>query len=135
MSYLLDTNSVVNHMRHARGSRVTENILAAPAGTVHICSIVLAELYYGANKSDSTFQSLNLSLILDILRDFPSLPFDDRAAEEYGKIRHDLTKRGLLIGSNDMLIASIALANQMILVTHNLKEFERIPGLICEDWQ
>jgi tRNA(fMet)-specific endonuclease VapC len=61
--------------------------------------------------------------------------FDRPAAEEYGKLREHLSARGLLIGPNDLLIAAIALANNLILVTHNTTEFSRVPGLKLEDWQ
>jgi len=68
-------------------------------------------------------------------KQFTSLPFDDAAAERYGRIRADLTARGLLIGGNDMLIAAIALTKGCTLVTHNTAEFSRVIGLIIEDWQ
>jgi tRNA(fMet)-specific endonuclease VapC len=68
------------------------------------------------------------------LAPFASLPFDDRAAEHYGRIRADLTARGDLIGPNDLLIAAIALAHNLILVTHNVREFSRVGGLLWEDW-
>ena len=60
---------------------------------------------------------------------------DDRAAEEYGKVRAHLAALGTPIGPNDLLIAAIALANQMTLVTHNTTEFSRVPGLSLEDWE
>jgi len=63
------------------------------------------------------------------------LPFDDFAAQEYGKIRSHLTAMGTPIGSNDLMIASIALAQGMTLVTHNTSEFGRVPGLPLDDWQ
>jgi tRNA(fMet)-specific endonuclease VapC len=75
-------------------------------------------------------------LRIDRLRqDFASLPFDDRAAEKYAEVREFLAIRGTPIGTNDLMIASIALANQLILVTHNTRDFGRIPGLALEDWQ
>ena len=64
-----------------------------------------------------------------------SLPYDDRAAEEYARIRDHLTRLGTLIGSNDMMIAGIAMANGLKLVTHNTAEFSRVPRLQVEDWQ
>ena len=64
-----------------------------------------------------------------------SLPFDDSAAEEYGRIRAHLANLGTPIGPNDLLIAAIALANKITLVSHNTAEFSRVPGLILEDWQ
>jgi tRNA(fMet)-specific endonuclease VapC len=69
------------------------------------------------------------------LAPYVSLPFDDRAADEYGLIRSYLTGRGTMIGPNDLLIAAIALANQLVLITHTSAEFSRVPGLALEDWQ
>jgi tRNA(fMet)-specific endonuclease VapC len=66
---------------------------------------------------------------------FPSLPFDDEAAEHYGRIRAELTTEGTPIGGNDFLIAAIALANGLTLVTHNTREFARVTGLTIEDWE
>ena len=68
-------------------------------------------------------------------RQFDSLPFDDRAAEEYGKLRANLAVQGSLIGPNDLMIAATSLANGLVLVTHNTAEFRRVPGLTLEDWQ
>jgi tRNA(fMet)-specific endonuclease VapC len=64
-----------------------------------------------------------------------SLPFDDRAAEEHGKVRAHLAALGTPIGPHDLMIAAFALSNQMTLVTHNTAEFSRVPGLALEDWQ
>jgi len=66
---------------------------------------------------------------------FASLPFDDLAAEEYGKARAHLAKLGTPIGPNDLLIASIGLATGATIVAHNTAEFSRVPGLKVEDWQ
>jgi tRNA(fMet)-specific endonuclease VapC len=64
-----------------------------------------------------------------------SLPFDDRAAEEYGKTRAHLSSMGTLIGPNDLIIAATALAHGCTLVSHNTREFSRVPGLLLEDWE
>jgi tRNA(fMet)-specific endonuclease VapC len=64
-----------------------------------------------------------------------SLPFDDAAAEEYGQLRAYLANQGTPIGPNDTMIAAIALANGLTLVTHNTAEFSRVPGLMIKDWQ
>jgi tRNA(fMet)-specific endonuclease VapC len=97
--------------------------------------VVLGELYYGAEYGDPKYRGTNLALIAQVRQEFASLPFDDRAAEEYGLIRAHLTKAGTPIGPNDMKIASIARANGLILVTHNSVELSRVPGLLLEDWQ
>ena len=85
--------------------------------------------------SGPAHQAANLALIATLRQQFVSLPFDDRAAEEYGKVRAHLTALGTPIGPNDLMIAAIALANQLTLVTHNTAEFSRVPGLTLEDWQ
>lgn len=108
---------------------------AAPAGSVYLCAVVLAELVYGALRSGAAQQASNLALVAQLRQQFVSLPFDDRAAEEAGKIRAHLAAMGTPIGPNDLLIAATALANGMTLVTHNTIEFSRVPGLTLEDWQ
>jgi tRNA(fMet)-specific endonuclease VapC len=135
VSRLLDTNSIIDHLRRGPASKVTARLAAAPAGSVYLCSVVLAELFYGAMHGAAAHRTANLALLARLRRQFTSLPFDDRAAEEYGKVRAHLAARGTLIGPNDLMIAAIALANQMTLVTHNTTEFSRVPGLSLEDWQ
>jgi tRNA(fMet)-specific endonuclease VapC len=114
---------------------VTDRLAAAPPGSVYLCSVVLAELFYGAMHSGATHQAANLALIARLRQQFVSLPFDDQAAEECAKVREKLAALGTPIGPNDLMIAAIALANQMTLVTHNTTEFSRVPGLTLEDWQ
>ncbi len=63
------------------------------------------------------------------------MPFDDAAAERYGEIRARLQRAGRMIGANDLLIAATALANGLTLITHNTDEFERVEGLVVEDWE
>ena len=135
MSHLLDTNSFIDHLRLGAGSKVTAKIAVAPPGSVHLCSVVLAELFYGAMHSGVKYRAANLGLHAKLQQQFASLPFDDRAAEEYGKIRAHLTARGTPIGPNDLMIAAIALANRLTLVTHNTSEVSRVPGLGLVDWQ
>ncbi len=69
------------------------------------------------------------------LEQFPSVAFDDRCADDYGRVRSMLKKQGQMIGANDLLIAAIALANNLTLVTANTSEFGRIPGLRLENWE
>jgi tRNA(fMet)-specific endonuclease VapC len=96
------------------------------------CSVVKAELFFGAYRSSRRVDNLRLLTIL--FQQFASLPFDDAAAEVYRRIRADLAARGTPIGPYDLMIAAIALANNLILVTHNTREFARVAGLILEDW-
>jgi tRNA(fMet)-specific endonuclease VapC len=96
------------------------------------CSIVRAELLFGARKSQRVHQ--NVAAVDLLLGPFLSLPFDDRAAEQYGLLRATLERAGTPIGNNDLLIASIALANDCCLVTRNTREFARVPGLRLQSW-
>jgi tRNA(fMet)-specific endonuclease VapC len=130
---LLDTNSCIDHLRRGPSSTVTANLAAARPGSVVLCSVVVAELLYGAHRSARKAQTL--SQVQTFCGGFLSLPFDDRAAAEYGQIRAHLVGLGTPIGPNDLMIAAIALANGLILVTHNTAEFSRVPGLTLEDWQ
>lgn len=135
MSHLLDTNSWVDHLRRGPSSNVTTKLAAAPPGSVYLCAVVVAELIYGAVRSGPAHEAVHRALIARLQHQFRSIPFDDKAAEEYGKIRADLAGLGIPIGPNDFLIAAIALANRLTLVTHNTIEFSRVPGLILEDRQ
>ncbi len=132
MTHLLDTNSCVDHLRRGPASNVTGKLAAAVPGSVVLCSIVVAELLYGAYRSVRMAQ--NLRQVHGFCGNFQSLAFEDLAAEQYGWIRAHLTGMGTPIGPNDVLIASIALANGLTLVTNNTGEFSRVPGLKLEDW-
>ena len=134
MSHLLDTNTVVDLLRNGPASKVAVRVAAAPSGSVYICSVVVGELVYGAHHGTPANLSKNLTLIADLQSQFDSLAFDDAAADAYGRARAVLAAKGQLIGPNDLLIAAIALANGFTLVTHNTKEFGRVPGLSIDDW-
>jgi tRNA(fMet)-specific endonuclease VapC len=135
VSHLLDTNAFVDHLRRGPKSKVTARMLAAPPRSVYLCSVVLGELIFGAIQSGPNHEVANRARIARLQAQFPTFPFDDAAAEEYGKLRAHLTAIGQLIGPNDLLIAAIALANGVTLVTRNTSEFSRVPGLSLEDWQ
>lgn len=87
---------------------------------------------------DATNNRKNMNVALSNFRNHSAkdivVPFTEKEAEIYGKIREELTKKGKLIGPNDMLIAATALANGAVLVTHNTDEFSRVPELKLEDW-
>ncbi len=132
MIYLLDTNVCVRYL-NGRSVAIRERLKATNAADIAVCSVVKAELFYGANRSNNSQRTLaNQKQFLDL---FVSLPFDDQAATVYGEIRAHLATRGTPIGANDLQIAAIALVNDLILVTHNTGEFNRLPRLRWEDWE
>lgn len=112
---------------------VTRKLSEVEPGSVVLCSVVKAELIYGALHSQNPHR--NRQQVQHFFTQFRSLPFDDPAAEVYGQIRSALAALGTPIGPNDLMIAAIALANDLTLVTHNTREFERVPGLKLEDWE
>lgn len=130
--YLLDTNAVSHVFKGEEGALVRRSRSVA-AERQYIPSIVRAELLFGwyANPRYSS----RIEDLQGFLVGFPTLPFDDTAAREYGILRADLKRRGAMIGANDLLIAAVALAHDLVLVTHNVDEFARVSGLRIEDWQ
>jgi tRNA(fMet)-specific endonuclease VapC len=126
------TNTCVEYLRQ-RNARVLARFAATPPGDIRLCSVVKAELYHGAHRSQQVQQ--NLVKVENFVRPFASIPFEDDAAREYGRIRADLERRGLAIGPHDLQIAAIALVHGLTLVTHNTKEFPNVGGLNLEDWQ
>jgi tRNA(fMet)-specific endonuclease VapC len=132
MKYLLDTNTCIRYL-NGRSEKIKQNMAAVSQQDIALCSVVKAELFYGAMKS--LHPENNLARQRKFTNSFVSLSFDDNAAEVYGQIRAQLEKAGTPIGPNDLLIAAIALANNLTLVTHNTREFSRIAMLPCEDWE
>lgn len=129
--YLLDTNFCIEILNR-KDSLATKKLTSVSPSLIRLCSIVKAELFHGAYKSG---RDSNINLVRNFCSMFASLPFDDRAADVYGQIRSGLEKQGKLIGPNDLLIASIAVAHNTTLITHNVSEFSRILNLKVEDWQ
>ena len=134
MTYLLDTNTCIGWLRNSQPGVVARLQSHAPTDIV-LCSVVVAELLFGVERANPIHQPQTALRVEQLRNLFVSLPFDDAAAEQYGKIRADLATRGVMIGGNDLMIAAIAHSNACTLVTHNLAEFSRIPGLVLEDWQ
>lgn len=131
MKYYLDTNTIIYSIKGTYPSLV-EHFKNVPKESIVIPEIVLAEIEYGARKSNNynkTIKKYN-----EFTDYFDIAYFDKNASISYGIIRSELEKIGKQIGPNDLIIASIAQANEGILVTHNTKEFERIKELKIEDW-
>lgn len=133
MKYLLDTNACVQCLRKKGNPLVLQRLLSHPPADVALCSVVVGELCHGAERSSDPRREQ--ALVDAFVAQFTSLPYDDAAARIYAHVRHDLESRGLTIGASDYLIAGIALARNLTLVTHNTKEFSRVPGLTLEDWE
>jgi tRNA(fMet)-specific endonuclease VapC len=133
VKHLLDTNGCVEYLRRGEATPFAMRLAAAPPDSVVVCSIVVGELLYGAERSSDPAGTANK--VRAFCHRFISLPFDGAAAEQYAVVRARLAASGTPIGPNDLLIASIALANRLTLVTHNTREFARIAGLQLEDWQ
>lgn len=131
MRYLLDTNICI-YFLNQRSETVIRRLRQIPPQDVWLCSIVKAELWYGALKSERPVQ--NCARLEEFFEGFLALPFDDEAAEKYGEIRVALEQAGTPIGPNDLCIAAIALANKLTLITHNRQEFQHVEGLLLEDW-
>ncbi len=132
MKYLLDTNVCIKYL-NGRSAHIRQKVTFHGSQEIVLCSVVKAELFYGAMKSNNPKKTLTKQR--QFVNRFQSLPFDDNVAEVYSQIRADLEQKGTPIGPNDLLIASIAIANDLILVTHNIREFSRIRDLNIEDWE
>ena len=107
-------------------------MLAREPGDLLLCSVVRAELEYGARRSDRVEE--NLQRVRAFCGPMRSVVFGDEAAEHYGLIRLQLEREGRAIGANDLLIAAIGLATDATLVTKNADEFRRVAGLRVEVW-
>jgi tRNA(fMet)-specific endonuclease VapC len=132
MRYLPDTNACIEMLRR-RNPRLIARWQSAKANEVVLCSVVVYELRHGAQRSaNPAGEHAKLDLFL---APFASLPFDDFCARKCAEIRHHLEANGTVIGPHDLQIAAVAFHHGLILVTHNTREFSRIPGLNLEDWE
>lgn len=131
MIYMLDTNICIYAMKN-RPEKVLRRLKEELDNGVCISSITLAELEYGMKHSSDPAK--NEQAMLRFLVPFSVLAFGPSAASEYGEIRAYLQSKGTPIGPLDMLIAGHARSENMVLVTNNVREFERVPGLKLENW-
>ena len=130
MKYLLDTNTLIYYFKGL--GNVKERLLACQPSEIVLSSVVYYELQVGILKSTSPQKRIAQ---LAILKNQVSwVDFDEKSAEATAQIRVELERMGKPIGAYDVQIAGMAVANDLILVTHNTGEFGRVSGLKLEDW-
>ena len=131
MKYMLDTNICIYAIKHKPDTMI-KKFLSHDPEELCISAITYAELMHGVEKSMAVERNrIAMSLFLSPIT---ILQFDERAAEEYGRIKAELEKKGTPIGPMDTLIASHAKSRGLIIVTNNTREFNRVVGLTVEDW-
>lgn len=128
--YLLDTNILSDLVRHPSGA-IAGHIRRVGEDAVCTSIVVACELRFGAAKKGSVRLSSQVEAVLGAL---DVEPLDVPADEQYGVVRLALERAGNSIGPNDMLIAAHALALGAVMVTANMEEFARVPGLVVENW-
>lgn len=130
MPFLPDTNVWISLLKHPGGA-LEGRFRDHPTTQVLLCSVVKAELWHGAEKYGN--RERRHAALARLFAPFACLPFDDAAARHYADIRHQLELKGTLIGPNDLMIAAIARAHGLTLVSTD-PGFGRVPGLTVEDW-
>jgi tRNA(fMet)-specific endonuclease VapC len=130
MPYLLDTNTVIALLKN--NANVIAQVRRVGRTELRLCVPVEAELWFGVYKSGRPAE--NRQRLLTLLAWLPSLPFSSEAAPHFGEIRAALAQQGQPIGPYDLQVAAIARAQELVVVTHNTREFARVPGLMLEDW-
>ena len=130
--YMLDTNVIVKAIRQ-KDHPIREKLIRFCSRGLCISSITYTELIYGVYHSNNPEK--NMAALCELLSWIEILPFDLPAAECAGRVMAFLATNGTPLGDRDMLIAGHALSRNDLLITHNTREFSRIPGLQIEDWQ
>lgn len=132
--YLFDTDIISNLLRRSPSTTLIARLAAVPPQQQFTSSITLGELIYGAHRLRERAAILRQRINETLLPNLIVLPFDARVARHYGEIRAGLEQQGTVIGDADLRIASIALVHDLIVVTANVRHFQRIPGLSVENW-
>jgi tRNA(fMet)-specific endonuclease VapC len=130
IKYMLDTNICIFTIKNK--PQIVREAFNRHNGQLCISAVTLMELFYGAEKSAAPEK--NLAVIEGFVARLEVLPFDNEAAAHTGMIRSELARAGTPIGPYDHMIAGHARSRGFIVVTNNLREFERVPGLRVEDW-
>jgi tRNA(fMet)-specific endonuclease VapC len=134
VKYLFDTDTLSELLRRAPRPALLRRLAATPLEEQTTSSITVGELLYGAFRLPERAADLAGRIERLILPNVRVLPFDTEAARRYGALRAELERRGTPIGDADMRIASIALSNQLTIVTGNLRHFQRVPDVAVENW-
>lgn len=129
--YFLDTNTCI-YFLNGSNLQVKECLLATPPNKIAVPAPVKAELIFGAFKSRR--RNENIRKVEQFLKPFEIIPFNEPANYTYADIRYTSELQGTPVGPNDLFITAIALHHGATLVSHNVKEFSAVDGLIIEDW-
>jgi len=129
--FMLDTNICV-YLINNKSPELAKKITNIPFEEICVSTITQSELEYGVAKSQ--FTAKNAQALAKFLSTVTVVDYDTKAAEVYGEIRADLERKGKTIGLMDMLIVAHAKSNGYIVVTNNVREFERVEGLVFENW-
>jgi tRNA(fMet)-specific endonuclease VapC len=132
--YLLDTDVLSNLLRRAPSPALIARIAATPPAEQATSSISYGELAYGARRLGPRGEELLRRIEDDLILSLEILPFDAAAAIQYGGVRAALEAAGTPIGDADLRIAAIALSRELTVVSGNVRHFERVPGLVVENW-
>ena len=130
MSFLLDTDTCSHHLRQSSG---LAHRFIQHTGRLFIPTIVLAELYVWVYHRDDPTHGI-ATMDRFIRHEVQVLPFDERCAHEFGRVRGRLLRQGISVSRMDLMIASVAIVHDLTLVTHNTADFRFIPGLRLDDW-
>ena len=129
--YLLDTNICI-YAINGRQPGLNHRLLTIHPSDIYISSITIGELEYGAAKS--RWGSRTRQIMYAFLANFKIIPFSERDAVIFGRLRAELAAAGTPIGAYDLMIAAQGISGNLTVVTHNMREFSRAPGIVLEDW-
>ena len=129
--YLLDTNICI-YAINGKHPRLSRRLLTVHPNDIFISSVTVGELEYGAAKS--RWGSHTRQIMYAFLANFTILPFTEKDAVLFGRLRAELAAAGTPIGAYDLMIAAQGLSGNVTMVTHNIREFSRVPGIVLEDW-
>ena len=134
MTYLFDTDVLSHSLRRAPSPGLVTKLAAVPPAQRITSSITVGELLYGAHRVAQRQPNLLQRIESLLLAHITILPFDEAAARRYGALRAQLERQGTPLADADLRIAAIALVQRLTVVTGNVRHFQRVPGLVVENW-